>query len=96
MMATDPIVSMRLGAPALPARGLHPRHKGRSVLVKIETHRADAGGNVQAFVAFDTDRLQRDRVFEPAEQRIGARTYTDCRAHGNAAITTFECALLHV
>src|SRR5262245_27045515 len=58
------------------------------VLALTQVERADAGRDVQAHVAFDAERLKRDRLVESAQKDVGANADADrgaCRCTGVAA-----------
>src|SRR5215472_5389707 len=66
-----------LAKPARPAATPAERKLAASTAAKpsaagAQGDRADAGGDVQAGIAFDTDRLQRDRPVRAADQHIDA------------------------
>src|SRR6202022_3316856 len=62
---------------------------GRLRLV-AQTDRSDAGSDVQPGIAFDADRLQRDRAVGAANQHIGSGTHPHGGAAGGADIIAVE------
>src|SRR5579859_6062828 len=62
----------------------------------MQGDRGDAGGNVEALVAFDADRLQRDRPVEAADQDIGVAADPDRCAAGGAAVVSGQRACLEI
>src|SRR5258706_11917580 len=70
--------------------------RGFSTLIELEIYRANARSNVQAFVAFYADRLQRDRLIEAAEQNIRPEAHAHGCFRGDAPVFAFERARLHL
>src|SRR5438874_11298535 len=57
-----------------------------------QTNRSDAGRDVEPGIAFDADRLQRDRAVGAADQHIGPDPYPHRGAAGGADIIAVERA----
>ena len=55
-----------------------------------QAHRSDPGGDIETGIAFDADRLQRDRSVGAADQHIGADADGDGGAPRHAAIIAGE------
>src|SRR5262249_49711163 len=68
----------------------------RLASLELQVQSANAGGNVETVIAFDTDRLKGNRLIEAAEQHIRPDATTNRRARAHAAIAAFERARLHV
>src|SRR6516162_11389533 len=62
----------------------------RSLRLIAQADRSDAGRDVEAGIAFDADRLQRDRVVGAADQHIGAGPDPDSGAAGGADIVAVQ------
>ena len=71
---------------------MHCRGARRKITARIQADRADAGRDVQALVAFDAERLQRDRLVETADQHVGAEADADRGARRRAGIVAFKRA----
>jgi len=58
----------------------------RLLRLVVERQLHDAAGNIQAGIALEADRLQRERILEAANEHIDARPAGYRRAPGDAAI----------
>jgi len=52
---------------------------------EVQADRANARRDIQAGIAFDAERLKRDRAVEPADQRV--RAYSDARCSARRRAT---------
>src|SRR5665213_2286063 len=59
----------------------------------MQGHRADTGRDVQACIALDGKRLQRDRTVEAAEQHMRADAYANSGAGRRTGIITLKGAV---
>ncbi len=58
----------------------------------LQADRRDARCDVETLIAFEADRLQRDRFLETAEQYIGVDSNTDRSPSGDAAVIACQRA----
>src|SRR5882757_3287831 len=63
---------------------------------RLEADGADAGRDVQALVAFDAQRLQRDRLVETADQDVGAEADANRGARRGTGIVALKGARAYV
>src|SRR5262245_37142178 len=60
------------------------RRPWRSVAGVTQAEAGNAGRDIEALLALDTDRLEGDRLLEAADQHIGTKPYSD-RGFGRGA-----------
>ena len=54
--------------------------------IELQIHRRQTRRDIEASVAFDTKRLQRDRPVHSADQHVAAEPQSDRRARGGSAV----------
>src|SRR6516162_2941796 len=86
----DPDLTCEQSGPHPCVAGLCSMAVARSLRLIAQADRSDAGRDVEPGIAFDADRLQRDRAVGAADQHIGAGPDADSGAAGGADIIAVE------